>query len=123
MNVSQQNLYEIIDALGVRVNVGQGVFEINQRLEIENDKIYAQVDIEGVYMHETARSMWALMKIGDLGIVAKASNGDLVSFCFFDLSHEVPASYMQTKDYKALLTHMGNDNWKNDWIARVVKCS
>lgn len=123
MNNSQMNLYEIIDALGVSVKVGEGVFEIADRLTIENDRIYAQVDIDGVYLHETARSMWALMKIEDLGIVAKATDGSLVSFCFFDLSHDTPAGYMAVKDYKALLTHMGNDNWKNEFIARVVKCN
>lgn len=127
MNISQANLYEIIDAFSIRVRAGEGVFEIKERIEISNDEIYAQLDIEGLHLLETPDApgplcMYAIMRIGDLGIIAIANNGRLDRICLFDAAHPIPQFYLNGKDFPALLTHMQKDNWKSTFIAEIIEC-
>lgn len=120
MNVSQSNLYEILDAFAIKVKVGEGVFEIKDRLEIDNGVIHAKLKIEPLHIHESTNSMYMLMRIGDLGIVAKARKSAIASVCLFDISHPVPEFYVAGGDWTALLTHMSKDDWKNAWIAEYI---
>lgn len=123
MNISQANLYEILDAFQINAKVGKGgVFKILTPIIINNDYIDAEIRIQGVYIFESDKNMYAIMKIGDLGIIAHASDGVLKKIVLIDFSEYVPKSYLDSKDFDALLNHLVEGQWKSDFVIEVITC-
>jgi len=123
MNISQANLYEILDAFQINAKVGKGgVFKILNPIIINNEFITAEVRIQGLYIFESDLNMYAIMQIGDLGIIAHASDGALKKICLIDFAAHVTKSYLDSKDFDALLTHLVEGKWKSDFVIEVIAC-
>lgn len=122
MNNSQANLYEVLDAFGVDCKAGKGVFDILTPSHLQNGVLDIQLKIKGLYLRETEKSLYAIMSIGDLGIIAKARDAALRSFCLLDFTHPIAEFYLSTKDFNALLQHLENDKWKSEFVLEVVVC-
>lgn len=122
MNISQANLYEVLDAFQINARVGGGVFDIKSPIHIDNDFIDVEIRIEGLSVIETAKSLYAIMKIGDLGIVAASREAKLYKVCLFDASHETAQGYLKSKDWNSLLTHLGEHKWLPEFGIEVIEC-
>ncbi len=123
MNISQANLYEILDAFQINAKVGKGgVFKILTPIIINNDFISAEVRIEGIYIWESDKNMYAIMQIGDLGIISHASDGALKKICLIDFAAADAKSYLDSKDFDALLTHLVEGKWESDFVIEVIAC-
>jgi len=123
MNISQANLYEILDAFQINAKVGTGgVFKILTPIIINNDFIKAEVRIQGLYLFESDLNMYAVMQIGDLGIIAHAGDGALKKICLIDFAAADAKSYLDSKDFDALLTHLVEGKWKSDFVIETLAC-
>jgi hypothetical protein len=122
MNVSQSNLYEILDALQVSAYVGEGCFEIKEKLRVDNGYIEADIKITGLYIHETQNSMYAIMRIGDLGLVIKSGGAQLRRVTLLDLTIAPVDGYIEIEDYVGLLTSLDHDQWKSTFVVGDYKC-
>ncbi len=121
MNISQANLYEILDAFEINAKVGEnGVFKILNPLIIKTDFVKAEVRIQGLYIFESDMMMYAVMHISDLGIIAHASNGSLKKICLIDFSNPTAKGYFDSKDFDALLTHLTQDKWESDFVIDTI---
>ncbi len=123
MNVSQANLYEILDAFQISAKVGKGgVFKIMTPIIINNDFIKAEVRIQGLHIFESDKQMYAVMHIGDLGIIAHANDGALMKICLIDFAEADAKSYFDSKDFDALLTHLVENKWQTDFVIEYFSC-
>lgn len=123
MNISQANLYEILDAFQINAKVGTGgVFKILTPIIINTDWISAEVRIQGIYIWESDKNMYAIMQIGDLGIISHASDGTLKKICLIDFAAADAKSYLDSKDFDALLTHLVEGKWESDFVIEVIAC-
>lgn len=123
MNISQANLYEILDAFQINAKVGKGgVFKILNPIIIQNDYIDAEIRIQGLYIFESDRNMYAVMQIGDLGIIAHAGEGALKKICLIDFTARFAKSYLDSKDFDALLTHLVEGKWESDFVIETIAC-
>lgn len=123
MNISQANLYEILDAFQINAKVGKGgVFKILTPIIINNDFITAEVRIQGLHIFEMLKTLYAIMHIGDLGIIAHADDGILKKICLIDFNEADAKSYFDSKDFNALLTHLVENKWKTDFVIEVIDC-
>lgn len=123
MNISQANLYEILDAFQISAKVGTGgVFKILTPIIINTDWISAEVRIQGLYIFESDKNMYAIMQIGDLGIIAHASDGVLKKICLIDFAAADAKSYLDSKDFDALLTHLVENKWNTDFVVETIAC-
>jgi len=121
VNISQANLYEILDAFEINAKVGEnGVFKILNPLIIKTDFVKAEVRIQGLYIFESDMMMYAVMHISDLGIIAHASNGSLKKICLIDFSNPTAKGYFDSKDFDALLTHLTQDKWESDFVIDTI---
>jgi len=121
VNISQANLYEILDAFEINAKVGKnGVFKILNPLIIKTDFVKAEVRIQGLYIFESDMMMYAVMHISDLGIIAHASNGSLKKICLIDFSNPTAKGYFDSKDFDALLTHLTQDKWESDFVIDTI---
>lgn len=121
MNISQANLYEILDAFQINAKVGKnGVFKILNPLIIKTDFVKAEVRIQGLYIFESDLMMYAVMHIGDLGIIGHASNGSLRKICLIDFSNTTAKGYFDSEDFDALLTHLTQDKWESDFVIDTI---
>lgn len=117
MNKSQANLYEILDAFGIAAKVGKDTFDIPKSLPFNNGIIDVNLKIEGLYIYEClGTTMYALMRIGDLGILAKAKDCAFAKVMLLNLADPVAKFYIDSEDYPALMNHMNQDKWKSDFI-------
>jgi len=123
MNVSQSNLYEVLDAFQISAYVGEGVFEIKDKVKIDNGYIQADLKIEGLYIHETMNSLYAIMRIGNLGIICKAGGAQLRRVTLLDLAMAPADGYVEIEDYVGLLTALDFDQWKSKYVVGDYKCS
>ncbi len=123
MNLSQSNLYEILDALQVDAVVGENIFNIKQTIRVDNGYIDAHLKIEGLHIKETATSLYAILAIGDLGIVMKAKKAVLSRITLIDFKDSVAGNYRKCGDYTALLTHLDQCKWKSGFVLESVECS
>lgn len=127
MNISQANLYEVLDAfcvsatVGVK-NTGKVVFAINSEMHIENGYIDVSIRVQGLHIRETTNSLYAIMRIGDLGIIGIAKSAEFKSVCLFDFSHPVADAYYMTLDWNALLQHLSEDNWHSEFVVEYIEC-
>jgi hypothetical protein len=123
MNISQANLYEILDAFQINAKVGTGgVFKILTPIIINNDFISAEVRIQGLYIFESDKNMYAVMHISDLGIIAHASDGVLKKICLIDFADPTAKGYFDSKDFDALLTHLVENKWETDFVVETIAC-
>jgi len=123
MNVSQANLYEVLDAFKINAKVGKGgVFKILTPIIINNDYVKAEVRIMGLHIYESDLNMYVIMHIGDLGIIAHAGNGCLKKICLIDFSDPIAREYFDSKDFDALLTHLVEGKWKSDFVIETIAC-
>ena len=116
MNVSQSNLYEVLDAFQISAYVGEGCFEIKDKVKIDNGYIKAELTIKGLYIHETKNSLYAIMRIGDLGIIVKSGGAALRRVTLLDLSEAIAEGYVEIEDYVGLLTALDYDQWKTNYV-------
>ncbi len=122
MSLSSSNLYAILDAFQVDALVGLNTFEITTSMTIHNDKAQMQLNAKGLYLHETSISMYAIMAIGELGLVAKSSHGVLRRVVLLDLRDDTVKGYLQSKDFKALLTDLVESKWESEFVVVDVEC-
>lgn len=122
MNVSQANLYEILDAFQIHAMVGEGVFDIKNGIKLNNGTVKANVNVTGLHLKETETSMYAVMSIGDLIIIAKAKNGSMDRVTLVDARYPVVDGYLGIKDYTALLIHLSHEQWKCDFVIGDKMC-
>jgi len=123
MNESQANLYEILDAFQINAKVGEGgVFKILTPIRINNDFISAEVRIQGLHIFESDKNMYAVMHIGDLGLIAHAGECVLKKICLIDFADPTAKGYFDSKDFDALLTHLVEGKWKSDFVIETIVC-
>ena len=122
MNISQANLYEVLEAFQINARVGGGVFEVKSPIHIDNDFIDVSIRVEGLSVIETTTGLYAIMKIGDLGIVAVSKEAKFDKVCLFDFAHEASAGYLKSKDWNSLLTHLGENKWMPEFGIEVIRC-
>ena len=122
MNISQANLYEVLDAFAIDATVGNGVFTIHKDIHIDNGVIDVNLRVEGLHIRETNTGLYALMKIGDLGIVAISRAAEFSKVCLIDFSHPIAASYFALRDFDALLNHLSEEAWRPDFVIENIEC-
>lgn len=116
MNISQSNLFEVLDAFQVSARVGKGMFTILDPVFVDNGHIKAALELDGIYIYENDHSMYCLLKMGELGIICKSKYAKLIRVVLLDFTHEIPKMYLDVKDYTALLTHLTEDKWLSDFV-------
>jgi hypothetical protein len=122
MNISQANLYEVLDAFQINAKVGGKVFEVKSPIHIDNGVVDVELRVEGLSIYETNTGLYAIMKIGDLGIVAIAKNAKFEKICLFDFAHGTAQHYLKSKDWEMLLTHLSESKWKPEFGIEVIEC-
>lgn len=121
MNVSQANLYEILDCLQINAIVGESGITVKNKIQIVNKNMTVEAKLIGVFIFETKTSMWVLVRLGDLGMLIKANSAILRTITLVDLADDTVTEYMKSKDYKAFLTH--TTTMKDiPWVKDIIKC-
>jgi hypothetical protein len=122
MNISQANLYEVLDAFCIDAKVGKGVFKITKDVHIDNGYIDVSIRFHGLHIRETVNGLYAIMRVGDLGIIAISKSAELKSVCIFDFKHPTADAYHQTEDWNALLNHLSEDEWRSEFVIEYIVC-
>lgn len=121
MNILQSNLYEILDALQINAQVGEGVFNITTGIKIDNGYVKVNFKPEAVFITETKQSTFVILRIGNLGLIAVATKGFMARLYTLDFAHPDAIEYIQTKDYNAMLMHVTKS--KNvEWVLDTIPC-
>ena len=121
---AQENLYAILDAIGLSATVGEGTLEMDGKIQIDNGEAKFSMRVTQLMrgILEIDNNLWVAVKAGDLGMVFKARDGALKLVILFDTKHKDCQSYIKSGDFRALLTHVTIERESTDWVVDYIPC-
>ncbi len=120
---SEENLYAVLDAVGLHAKVGKGVLQCQGevKMNLPAASFTLMIKTFGRGIKETRHAMYVILQSGDLGIIYKAQGGILQSIYLFDLTNPELKNIVEKKgvsDLAHALDRVPNPNW----IVEKIEC-
>lgn len=120
---SLNNLYAILDAIGLPALVGDGKLSLSDTIAFNNGSVVCDLNIKHVLkgIVEIEHSMWVVIRMEDLGVVYRATKGKVTTIIILNLRAKDCREYLKSNDILALLTACESKN-KPKWVIDKLRC-
>lgn len=121
---SEENLYAILDAIGLEAKVGKGVLKLSGVINIFTPAVSFDLHVrewsKGIQESSGGDRMNVIIRSGDLGICYEAMNGILREIILFDLTNPEVEEYEARDDLIGLCTSL--DSHEEPYQLERIKC-